>query len=68
METKLLFQKINTLPLVDKKEVDDFVDFLLFKKTTKSNVSKKERIFGQFKDKIKIEPDFDEPLDDFKMV
>jgi hypothetical protein len=29
METKLLFQKINTLPVVDKKEVDDFVDFLL---------------------------------------
>lgn len=47
-----------------KEEVNDFVGFLLQKmnKVKKSE----ERQFGAFKGMIKIAPDFDAPLEDFK--
>lgn len=64
METIKLYSKINTLPLELKTEVNDFVDFLLSKKT-KKNKSRKP-VFGSAKGKIKISDDFDAPLEDFK--
>jgi hypothetical protein len=56
--------KIDTLPDNLKQQVSDFIDFLVEK-----SQSKKERIVpkaGSAKGKIKMAPDFDEPLDDFK--
>jgi hypothetical protein len=66
METQSLIQKINTLPLLEKKEVNDFVEFIIFKKKNLKTSPKKERTFGLFKNKIKMTDDFDAPIDDFK--
>ncbi len=66
METQTLIQKINTLPLLEKKEVNDFVEFIIFKKKNLKTSPKKERTFGLFKNKIKMTDDFDAPIDDFK--
>jgi len=64
MESLQLYKKINSLSGDLKKEVNDFVDFLLSKK--KSRIRKKQPKFGSAKGQIYISPDFDEPLDDFK--
>ena len=64
MESLQLYKKISSLSDDLKKEVNDFVDFLLSKK--KSQIRKKQPKFGSAKGQIYISPDFDEPLDDFK--
>lgn len=66
MTELLLYSKIDKLPLDLKKEVIDFVDFLLSKQQKKKSKSKKQMIFGYAKDSITIKPDFDEPLEEFK--
>lgn len=56
--------KLDKLPKNLKKEVSDFIDFL-----TKKSSKKREKItheFGSARDKIKILPGFDDPIDDFK--
>lgn len=56
--------KLEILPKNLKQEVSDFIDFL-FEKSSK----KEKKItpqFGSAKGKIKMSPDFDAPLDDFK--
>ena len=65
METETLIQKIDSLPLVEKKEVSDFIDFLLFKSSQTKIKEPKTRAFGFFKDKVKMSSDFDEPISDF---
>ncbi len=62
MTEQMLDSKIKGLPLDLKKEVDDFIDFLMEKHNIKVKESKKPRIFGYAKDSIIIKPDFDEPL------
>ena len=64
MDTDQLYEKINSLPSDVRSEVDDFIDFLMNKKTVKRKKKKPE--FGFAKGKIHIADDFDEPLDDFK--
>ena len=59
-----LYIQINSLPADLKKEVVDFVAFL--KSKTKRNPKIKQREFGFAKGLIKIAPDFDAPLDEFK--
>jgi hypothetical protein len=52
-----------------KKEVEDFIDFLLEKekKKEKENIQpKKERQLGLAKGLIEMKPGFDDPLEDFK--
>ncbi len=66
METQTLIQKINMLPQLEKKEVNDFVEFLLFKKKNLQINSKRDRDFGAFKNKVIMSDDFDEPISDFK--
>jgi hypothetical protein len=66
METQKLIQKINMLPQLEIKEVDDFVEFLIFKKNNLRSNPKKERVFGVFKNKVKMSDDFDAPISDFK--
>jgi len=58
-----LHTKYESLPPYLKKEVNDFVDFLLHK--SKPIINKPAK-FGSAKGKIKMSADFDEPLDDFK--
>ena len=68
----LLYNKILQMPEDVKKEVDDFIDFIMSKKgkenkfveTEKDEVNK--RPFGILKGKIKMADDFDAPMDDFK--
>lgn len=59
-----LYIKINRLPDDMKKEVSDFIDFLLSKrgKAKKS----KQPVYGCASGEILLSPDFDAPLDDFK--
>ena len=59
----MLFTKINSLPPSLKKEVDDFVEFLLSEKR-KNRI--KEREFGCAKGLITMHEDFEAPLEDFK--
>lgn len=59
-----LYTQISSLPADLKKEVSDFVEFLMQK--SKANKKIDERQFGYAKDFFKMSPDFDEPLKDFK--
>ncbi len=59
-----LYTKLNHLKPSLKKEVSDFVDFLLSKQSN-TKLTKTPK-FGCAKGKFKIAPDFDEPLDDLK--
>lgn len=64
MSTLNIYTKLESLPANLKQEVSDFIDFLI----QKSEMQKKENHpqFGSAKGKIKMAPDFDAPLDDFK--
>jgi hypothetical protein len=65
MSTDLqLYTKISSLPADLKQEVSDFVEFL--KQKVKAKNQLKERKPGSAKGLIKMAPDFDEPLEDFK--
>ncbi len=59
-----IYTKFETLPSNLKQEVSDFIDFLAQKTSSKNRrVTPK---FGSAKGKIKMAPDFDAPLEDFK--
>lgn len=64
MNSLSIYTKLETLPTDLKKEVSDFIDFLLQKSSSRK--SKVIPQFGSAKGKIKMSPDFDEPLDEFK--
>ena len=59
-----LYAQISSLPADLKKEVSDFVEFL--KQKTRKKAKLKNRQPGAAKGLIKMSPDFDEPLEDFK--
>jgi hypothetical protein len=67
METSILVEKLEKLPADLQKEVEDFVDFLIFKR---EGQQKKEEIkpgFGGGKGIIgHMSDDFDEPLEEFQ--
>jgi hypothetical protein len=66
MDLKLT-NKIEMLPSDLKKEVSDFVDFLIQKSKRKDNGSTAgKRKAGSAKGMIKMSEDFDAPLDDLK--
>ncbi len=56
--------KIDSLPENLKQEVVDFIDFLV----EKSHAKKEKKVpkAGSAKGLIKMSPDFDEPLEEFK--
>lgn len=64
MDNISLNTKINFLTEDLKKEVVDFIEFLLKKK--KSAAQKKSPKFGSGKGFFKMAEDFDEPLKDFE--
>ena len=59
-----IYSKFETLPSNLKQEVSDFIDFLVQKSSPKNK--KVVPTFGSAKGKIKMAPDFDAPLEDFK--
>ncbi len=59
-----LTKEIETLPTELQQEVVDFVEFLKIKYQQKQPL--KEREFGFAKGKVKLNEDFDSPLDEFK--
>lgn len=63
MEQLTLNSKLESLSPDLKKEVADFVDFLISKSKSHHKAVAK---FGSAKGKIKMSEDFDEPLEDFK--
>ena len=64
MEQLNFYNKIIFLPEEIKREVNDFIDFLISKR--KSEIKKKKPQYGCAKGKIFMSSDFDEPLEDFK--
>ena len=64
MEEQYLLSKIRLLPNELKKEILDFVEFLLNKYKVNEN-SGKRPMFGSAKGVFKMSPDFDAPLEDF---
>lgn len=59
-----IYTKFEGLPSNLKQEVSDFIDFLVQKSVSKNR--KVVPTFGSAKGKIKMAPDFDAPLEDFK--
>ncbi len=67
MDNILLYNKLTSLPDNMKSEVSDFIDFLMAKAQKEKKVKTPAKPqFGSAKGMFKINPDFDEPLDDFK--
>jgi hypothetical protein len=62
-----LLEKVKKIPPAYQGEVEDFIDFILEKKVAKpSHATPSKRIIGLLKGKMKMSPDFDDPLEDFK--
>ena len=67
MDTSLLYSKLSALPENLKKEVADFIEFLLMKsKQGKPDSKNSSPKFGSGKGMFTMHKDFDEPLEDFK--
>jgi hypothetical protein len=64
MELVQLNKKFSILPPELKKEVNDFIDYLLTKSKNEEKMAKP--VFGSAKGKIVIAPDFDDELEEFK--
>lgn len=64
MNSVAVISKFDMLPPKFQIEVSDFMDFLI----NKSGKSKKRIVpkFGSAKGKIRLAPDFDAPMEDFK--
>jgi len=67
MAQSQLLEKVKKIPPAYRQEVEDFIDFILRKKSVR-NDSKKgtRRKIGLLKGKLQMADDFDAPLDDFK--
>jgi hypothetical protein len=67
MTDQIIIEKLHTMPESLKREVLDFMSFLIEKYGhAPSSGSSKTPVFGSAKGKYILSPDFDEPLDDFK--
>ena len=65
MTDKIILTQLQVLPEDLKKEVLDFIGYLL-SKHAKQLPQKAVPKFGSAKGKYKLAPDFDAPLEDFK--
>lgn len=65
MSSADLFVKLNSLPEDLRKQVLDYIEFLLSRKQ-RPEPPKKKRVAGLMKGQIHMADDFDAPLDDFK--
>ena len=64
MNPVVILSKFEALPSDLQLEVSDFMDFLI-DKSKKSSIKIVPK-FGSAKGKIKLAPDFDAPIEDFK--
>jgi hypothetical protein len=65
MEEKLILSQIQQLPEQLRQEVLHYIEFLQTKYNAKNRKSRNRKA-GSAKDKYKLAPDFDAPLEDFK--
>ncbi|MCD0487098.1 DUF2281 domain-containing protein [Pedobacter sp. MC2016-14] len=61
-----ILDKIKKIPVAYQQEVEDFIDFIIEKKSNMKLLPNQGRKLGLLKGRMKMSPDFDEPLDDFK--
>lgn len=66
MDKLSLYAQLEMLPAELKKQVEDFIQFLLEKEKKKQTNQSGERKLGLAKGLIEMKPGFDEPLEDFK--
>ncbi len=67
MTDQFILSQLHQMPEAVKREVLDFIEFLLKKYQSTPHKPKPRRpVFGSAKGKYVLAPDFDEPLDDFK--
>ncbi|MEQ1747439.1 MAG: DUF2281 domain-containing protein [Saprospiraceae bacterium] len=73
MSTLTLYSKFETLPEHLQQQVIDYIEFLLSREAKKPKPQKPAKApakpkagFGGAKGMIKLSPDWDEPLEDFK--
>lgn len=66
MSTADFFLKVNSLPADLRKELMDFLEYLLHREKQNNGPVKRGGIPGLAKGRIVIADDFDEPLEDFK--
>lgn len=61
-----LYIKLSMLPNALKKEVSDYMVYLISRNLKQKSIHKKHPKAGFLKGTFKMSPDFDDPLDDFK--
>jgi hypothetical protein len=66
MSSKDQYIQISSLPEDIRKQVLDFIDFLMKRKARDPEPPNKRRVAGLMKGQIHVPADFDEPLDDLK--
>ena len=67
MSDLTFLEKVKLMPPDFQQEIKDFIDFVWEKKMGKDpDLSGRKNLFGAFKGKIWMSPDFDEPLEEFK--
>ena len=63
-----IYMKLSTLPKDLKKEVNDFVDFLKSRSKSKKKRGEISRKAGLAKGLIEMSEDFEDPLEDLKII
>ncbi len=67
MSDLAFLETVKLMPADYQQEVNDFIEFVWEKKLQRMLIAAdKKRLFGAFKGKMWMSPDFDEPLEDFK--
>ncbi|GAA4208462.1 hypothetical protein GCM10022289_32340 [Pedobacter jeongneungensis] len=66
MDQLHILEKIKTIPVAYQQQVENFIDFILYKEVKKRDAGKTTRKLGLLKGKMKISDDFNAPLNDFK--
>ncbi|HQW04752.1 MAG: DUF2281 domain-containing protein [Flavobacteriales bacterium] len=66
MASKDQYIQISSLPEDIRKQVVEFIEFLMKRRNREPEKPEKKRVAGLMKGEIHVPDDFDEPLDDFK--
>jgi len=66
MSDMSFLDKVKQMPPAYQQEVNDFIDYLWDKKIYPKKNNKSNPLFGAFKGRISMSPDFDAPLEEFK--
>jgi hypothetical protein len=66
MSSADLFVKLNSLPEDVRKQVLDYIEFLLQRLQQEKSAKKKKRPIGLMKGQIHMADDFDAPLEDMR--